>query len=383
MIHSLKPKKRCQQICYEHQFILIPKSSECWIKSQITLDYCPVYNEFTGQFENIIPILNCDRQPGLPTFILEYDRTQYQFNLERYQQEHQLKIEEQRIKKTKMLVPKPGKKHRYCGVCKKNYEEYLDHIQSQEHINNFNTYRSVNLIRTLIQGFQNVINHEFSDQKQSSILFCDSNTKIPMNKENFVAYFDQERIGIRFQKQQIQDIPMLEYKIPSSKRGRPNRNKQKKEIIKKAKVQEDIPIIPHYQPNTYLDYYYLQQQYLQAQQQIQNQQQQYLCYPQPQQQYFRDQMQYCNQNAQLDLQFYQSLMQQQQHFLQLKETEERREYSDRSSLWQKLIQLTNYQQPTQNEIVQLLHTIIEQYECNPRNNQNQNLNHNNNDQQFQ
>ncbi|KAM3129472.1 hypothetical protein pb186bvf_018464 [Paramecium bursaria] len=302
-----KQKKRCAQNCYEHQFILQPKSSECWVKQTQVVDYCPVFNEFTYQYENIVPIHQFDRQPYLPAFMLELDRTQYQFNQDRYQHEHNVKIEEAVNKKQKMNVPKPGKKHRYCGVCKKNYEEYLDHVQSPEHVINFHQFRSVHLIKQLIVGFQGLNQQEFL---QSSMLFCESNTKLPMNKENFGAYFDQERIGLRFQKPQ--DLPQ-DYKLPNQRRGR--KQQKQEQANKKVKLDEqqfNMPML-QYMPYYMMDFY--------------------------------------------KYEFQQRLLQQQQ---QLRENEEIR------NKWQRLLQVAQHQSTPGQDIVQLVQSIIESYENNPR-----------------
>lgn len=56
-------------------------------------------------------------------------------------------------------MPKPGKKHRYCGVCRRQYDEYLEvtafairqHIQSPSHIASFKQHRFIGLITNIIK----------------------------------------------------------------------------------------------------------------------------------------------------------------------------------------------------------------------------------------
>lgn len=62
----------------------------------------------------------------------------YKYNFKKYEEDHEKKIEEYTVKKKECvsniyknvfkLFPKPNKRHRYCGVCKANYDEYIEHI---------------------------------------------------------------------------------------------------------------------------------------------------------------------------------------------------------------------------------------------------------------
>jgi hypothetical protein len=53
--------------------------------------------------------------------------------MKKYKEDHEKKILEYTVKKKDLLIPKPNKRHRYCGVCKNNYEEYIEHIHSRLH----------------------------------------------------------------------------------------------------------------------------------------------------------------------------------------------------------------------------------------------------------
>lgn len=52
-------------------------------------------------------------------------------------------------KKVVMLYPKPNKRHCYCGVCKNNFEEYLQHIKSEHHTRRFANNSYIQKIESL------------------------------------------------------------------------------------------------------------------------------------------------------------------------------------------------------------------------------------------
>ncbi|CAD8187726.1 unnamed protein product [Paramecium octaurelia] len=143
-------KRKCQPRCQEHQFNLNPKNQKCWFKSPTNIDFCPLYNDALACFENIVPVFNQDEQQCLPGFILEVDRNEYLRSMQKYKEDHQRKIQEYTMKKTKLQIPKPGRKHRYCGVCRKPYQDYLEHIKSSDHINCFNRHDFVQVILKII-----------------------------------------------------------------------------------------------------------------------------------------------------------------------------------------------------------------------------------------
>ncbi|CAD8106537.1 unnamed protein product [Paramecium sonneborni] len=143
-------KRKCQQKCPDHQFNLHPKSQKCWFKQITNIDFCPLYNDALACFENIVPVFNQDEQQCLPGFILEVDRNDYLRSMQKYKDDHQRKIQEYTMKKTKLQIPKPGRKHRYCGVCRKPYVDYLEHIKSSDHINSFNKHDFVHVILKII-----------------------------------------------------------------------------------------------------------------------------------------------------------------------------------------------------------------------------------------
>ncbi|CAK62975.1 unnamed protein product (macronuclear) [Paramecium tetraurelia] len=143
-------KRKCQPRCPEHQFNLHPKSLKCWLKQSTNIDFCPLYNDALACFQNIVPVFNQDEQQCLPGFILEVDRNDYLRSMQKYKEDHQRKIQEYTMKKTKLQIPKPGRKHRYCGVCRKPYADYLEHIKSSDHINCFNRHDFVHVILKII-----------------------------------------------------------------------------------------------------------------------------------------------------------------------------------------------------------------------------------------
>ncbi|CAK68044.1 unnamed protein product (macronuclear) [Paramecium tetraurelia] len=143
-------KRKCQPKCPEHQFNLQPKSTKCWLKNVTNIDFCPLYNDALSCYENIVPVFNQDEQQCLPGFILEVDRNDYIKSMQKYKEDHQKKVQEYTTKKTKLQIPKPGRKHRYCGVCRKPYDDYLDHIKSADHINCFNRHEFVHVILKIV-----------------------------------------------------------------------------------------------------------------------------------------------------------------------------------------------------------------------------------------
>lgn len=57
-------------------------------------------------------------------------------NALRSTKKNQINIREQALDCKLVLIqfiPKPSHKHKYCSICKSNYEDYLDHIQSSSH----------------------------------------------------------------------------------------------------------------------------------------------------------------------------------------------------------------------------------------------------------
>jgi len=57
--------------------------------------------------------------------------------------------------------PKPNKRHRYCGVCKTNYEEYLEHINAPDHRRKFAQNEYISKIELIVRE----INVNFEDPK--------------------------------------------------------------------------------------------------------------------------------------------------------------------------------------------------------------------------
>jgi len=66
--------------------------------------------------------------------------------VKKYQEDHQKKILEYTVKRKDLLIPKPNKRHRYCGVCKTNYDEYIEHINSKMHQDKFISNRYIGKI---------------------------------------------------------------------------------------------------------------------------------------------------------------------------------------------------------------------------------------------
>ncbi|CAD8081374.1 unnamed protein product [Paramecium primaurelia] len=172
-------KRKCQPKCPEHQFNLQPKSTKCWLKNVTNIDFCPLYNDTLSCYENIVPVFNQDEQQCLPGFILEVDRNDYIKSMQKYKEDHQKKVQEYTTKKTKLQIPKPGRKHRYCGVCRKPYADYLDHIKSADHINSFNRHEFVHVILKIVnEDYKSKDENKF----QNDICFDVATSTIPKKR---------------------------------------------------------------------------------------------------------------------------------------------------------------------------------------------------------
>lgn len=64
---------------------------------------------------------------------MEMDRHYYQKNDQRYLDDHKNKILDYVKPKSRLYLPKPGKRHNYCCICKQSYEDYLEHVTSNHH----------------------------------------------------------------------------------------------------------------------------------------------------------------------------------------------------------------------------------------------------------
>lgn len=58
----------------QNMFILKPTRLDTYYKTEIKIDYSPLYSEYTQKKERIIPNLNLDFKPYFPGFIIEHDK---------------------------------------------------------------------------------------------------------------------------------------------------------------------------------------------------------------------------------------------------------------------------------------------------------------------
>ncbi|KAL4498575.1 hypothetical protein ABPG72_019693 [Tetrahymena utriculariae] len=201
-IKKLPPKisKKTNKKQLDTYFIIKPKTGgKCYYQSEIMVDYTP-YKEHEYQDKvSIVPRLNTDNKPHIPGFIMDMDRGYYEKHDQRYKEDHEAKISDYTKAKSRLYLPKPGKRHNYCCVCKQSYDDYLDHVQSNSHKKAYNnnefTQHIVNISKQYEHNHRNINKaQELPDQQTDTLTqdeddlqligFTDSSTQKFVNKIN-------------------------------------------------------------------------------------------------------------------------------------------------------------------------------------------------------
>eukprot|EP01017_Pseudomicrothorax_dubius_P028521 TRINITY_DN338_c0_g1_i3.p1 TRINITY_DN338_c0_g1~~TRINITY_DN338_c0_g1_i3.p1 ORF type:complete len:263 (+),score=34.76 TRINITY_DN338_c0_g1_i3:345-1133(+) len=104
--------------------------------------------------------------------------------------------------------PKPGKRHKFCGLCKQLFEDYLEHINSEKHRRSFEESPTLGLIKQKIKQIDNERN---SKEKSMSFQW---NPKLSKDK----SLFDENsRTKGLSNSQPSQMDPVQGHPIPSTK----------------------------------------------------------------------------------------------------------------------------------------------------------------------
>lgn len=124
----MKPKMTTSYAPNEFRLIP-PKSSKI---PEIVYDF--------GSAENL-PQLNMNTPAWMPAFLAPADKDKMEQNSSRLREIFLESIQggQEEEEPKELWMPKPPDEMRYCGVCKKSFEDYLVHIRSEEHVNNMKT----------------------------------------------------------------------------------------------------------------------------------------------------------------------------------------------------------------------------------------------------
>ncbi|EWS74032.1 hypothetical protein TTHERM_000336019 (macronuclear) [Tetrahymena thermophila SB210] len=201
-IKKIPPKisKKTNKKQLDTYFIIKPKTGgKCYYQTEIMVDYTPYKEHECQEKVSIVPRLNTDNKPHIPGFIMDMDRGYYEKHDQRYKEDHEAKISDYTKAKSRLYLPKPGKRHNYCCVCKQSYDDYLDHVQSNSHKKAYNNNEFTTYIMNISKQYEH--NHrninkaqELPDQQTDTLTqdeddlqligFTDSSTQKFGNKIN-------------------------------------------------------------------------------------------------------------------------------------------------------------------------------------------------------
>ncbi len=139
-------------------------------------------NPRTGERESDLPLLSFDSPPWIPGILASFERNIAETNPNSFKESFFAKMNKDEEEELEQLYfPRPQKKATHCGVCECSFDDYLTHVNSDEHQNNFqnNAYLEQLMEETKIiqDEFQNYLLNEVNFDEISS-------------KETFAPYND-------------------------------------------------------------------------------------------------------------------------------------------------------------------------------------------------
>jgi len=159
------------------------------MKPKMTTSYAPyavrlIPRKFSKEFpreivhdfqraENV-PQLDLKMPPWIPAFLAPADKDKIEQDSSRLRElffeSTQEGQEEEELKE--LWEPKPPNEMKYCDVCEKSFEEYLVHINCEEHMNNMETNEFILALRSesrrTQEEFRNDEKKELADEQTES-----------------------------------------------------------------------------------------------------------------------------------------------------------------------------------------------------------------------
>ena len=127
-----------------------------------------------------LPIMNFSEPSHLPVFMAPYEKSFHIRNPNYFYDNFCHRLERGNEEELKLLMlPKPPKKSRYCGVCYTQYEEYYSHVTSETHKNAFKKHTCLQLL----YRERDEIHSSFLESREEYINAVPSPTGSPSRKD--------------------------------------------------------------------------------------------------------------------------------------------------------------------------------------------------------
>ncbi|KRW98948.1 hypothetical protein PPERSA_00775 [Pseudocohnilembus persalinus] len=177
---------KCRANCAQHKFIFKPKAEKQY-HQKATIQYCPVRCD-QDKVENVIPQINPDGKKYYPLFWIDLDKDHYKQHEEKYKDEHEKKVLDYMQEKEELYEPKPGRKTRWCAVCKLQYNDYLEHVSKKEHSNHLMNNKFIEEINKIAEQYP------YKKRQEYTSLQVKTTSEEISNKENISTTLENNDI---------------------------------------------------------------------------------------------------------------------------------------------------------------------------------------------
>ena len=178
----------CKKARRPNEMRLIPIQPKGNYKSEIVHNFERI-NPKTGQREVDLPILNFDSPAWMPGILASHERHLAETNPNVLKESFFAKLDKEDEEEFEQLyLPRPQKKATWCGVCEHAFEDYLTHVNSEEHQTKFQSNPHLETIlyetKVLQEEFQDYLLNEVNfDEVSSKETFApDINSKSVLSK---------------------------------------------------------------------------------------------------------------------------------------------------------------------------------------------------------